>query len=239
VAVSPDVASTPAFSGSGVVNGAGFGPNPVAPGSIASVFGASLATGTQSATSLPLPNALSGTRAYFDLVSAPFYFVSSGQINLQVPFELNVQQTHFTITLNGSASIPVILKLSPYAPGIFTGGDGSPIIINYRTGALISAAQPVRTGDVLIIYATGVGPIANPPASGNPTPLGKLYQLSVPLTVAFGSTAAIADFAGLAPGFVGLYQVNVTVPVLPSGQTTLQLKAGGASSNSVPVYVGQ
>jgi uncharacterized protein (TIGR03437 family) len=48
-----------------------------------------------------------------------------------------------------------------------------------------------------------------------------------------------ADFAGLTPGFIGLYQVNVTVPVLPPGQTTLQLNAGGASSNSVPVYVGQ
>ena len=239
VAVSPDVAGTPTFSGNGVVKGAGFGPNPLAPGSIASVFGTSLATGTQSATSVPLPNAISGTRAYFDLVSGPLYFVSSGQINFQVPFELNVQQAHLTITLNGSASIPVILNISPYAPGIFTGGDGSPIIVNYRTGGLISAAQPVKTGDVLIIYGTGLGPIANPPASGNPTPLDKLYPVSVPLTVAFGSTAVTADFAGLTPGFIGLYQVNVTVPVLPPGQTTLQLNAGGASSNSVPVYVGQ
>jgi uncharacterized protein (TIGR03437 family) len=237
--VSPDAADTPAFSSDGVLIAAGFGKNPLAPGSIATVFGASLATGTQSATSVPLPNAISGTRAYFDLVAAPLYFASSGQVNLQVPFELNVQQAHLTVTRNGSASIPVILNISPYAPGIFTGGDGTPIVVNYRTGGLISATQPVRTGDVLIIYATGLGPISNPPTSGSPTPLDKLYPLAVPLTVAFGNTTVTADFAGLVPGLIGVYQVNVTVPVLLSGQTTLQLRVGGASSNSVPMYVTQ
>jgi len=236
-AVSPLAADTPTFTTGGVINAAGFGPNPLAPGSVAAVFGANLATSTQSAASVPLPESITGTRAYFDLLSAPLYFVSSGQVNLQVPFELNAQQTHLTITRNGAASIPLVLNISPYAPGIFTGGDGSPVIVNYRTSGLISATQPVKAGDVLIIYATGLGPISNPPASGTPTPLDKLYPLAVPLSVVFGSTAVTADFAGLAPGFVGVYQVNVTVPPLSSGQTTLQLRAGGASSNSVPLYV--
>jgi len=238
-AVSPDAADTPTVSNSGVVNAAGYGPNPLAPGSISALFGGNLATATQSAAAVPLPNSVAGTRAYFDLTSAPLFFVSSGQINLQVPFELNVQQTHLTISRNGSAGIPLVLNLSPYAPGIFIGGDGSPAIVDYRTGALISATQPVKRGDVLIVYATGLGPIFSPPASGTVTPVDKLYTLVAPVTVAFGSATATADFAGLAPGLVGVYQVNVTVPVLSAGQTTLQLRVGGAASNSVPVYATQ
>jgi uncharacterized protein (TIGR03437 family) len=158
---------------------------------------------------------------------------------VQVPVELNVQQTHLTIARNGSAGFPITLNLSPYAPGIFVGGDGSPVIVDYRTGALVSAAQPAKPGDVLIIYATGVGPIANPPPSGTPAPLDTLFQLAVPVTVAFGNQAATAAFAGLAPGFIGVYQVNVAVPALAPGATTLQLRVSGAASNLVPLSVGQ
>ena len=236
-AVSPDIADTPAFTSTGVLNAASFGANPLAPGSFAAVFGSNLATQTQSATSVPLPNSISGTRVYFDLLPAPLYVVSPGQVDLQVPFELNAQQARLTIVRNGSASVPVLLNFVPYAPGIFIGGDGSPIIFNYRTGALISASQPIQPGDVLTIYATGLGRVANSPASGTPTPFDQLYPTAVPVTVVVNSQSVSPDFAGLAPGFVGVYQVNVTVPTLPSGQTTLQLTVGGASSNSVPVYV--
>lgn len=238
--VSPDTSDMPSFVSAGVVNGAGFGPNPLAAGSVGTIFGSNLATQTLSATSVPLPTALAGTRAYFELLAAPLYFVSPGQTNLQVPFELNAQQAHLTITRNGAASLPIPLNLSPYAPGIFVGGAGSPVIVDYQTSGLVTASQPAKTGDVLIIYASGLGPIADPPPSGTATPTSQLFPLAVPLTVAFGSQTVTADFAGLAPGLIGVYQVNATVPTtLSPGQTTLQLTVSGASSNVVPLFIGQ
>jgi uncharacterized protein (TIGR03437 family) len=177
---------------------------------------------------------------FFDVTPAPLFFVSSGQINVQVPFEINADHVQVVVSRGGAASLPISLPIAPYAPGIFVAGDGTPIIVNYRTGGLVSSNQPAKVGDVLIIYSTGLGPVSSPPSSGTPASTTTLSTLRVSAAVNIGGVSATPSFAGLAPGFIGLYQVNVTVPAgVPQGNTTLQVSVVGASSNKVPITIGQ
>jgi uncharacterized protein (TIGR03437 family) len=123
------------------------------------------------------------------------------------------------------------ISLASARPGIFTAGDGSPIAINSRTGALVTAASPARRGDVLVLYGTGFGLTGPAVASGNAAPsAAPLAQNAIPFRARFSSGGAEAvtqlAFSGMAPGFVAINQINVTVPAnAPTGSAvTLNLE---------------
>jgi uncharacterized protein (TIGR03437 family) len=238
VTVSPESAATPIVSQSGIVNGAGFGPAPLAPGSIASIFGTTLSARTAAAQAVPLPTALADTVVWFELTQAPLFYVSPGQINVQIPFQVNPSKTQVVVSSGGIPSLPMPLGTSPFAPGIFTTGTGAPVILNNSTGRLVSAQEPAKRGDVLIIYATGLGAVTPAVAAGSAAPLDQLSLVTTPVTVVIGAVEATPQFAGLAPGFVGLYQINVAVPGgVSSGSQTLRLSQGGVLSNAVQISV--
>ena len=223
----------------GTVNGASFAPRAaIAAGSIASVFGANLIGSSSESLTVKLNN-----------IKVPIFAVSPGQINFQVPWELAGQsQASLTVTTNGLTSSPVTVSLAPLAPGIFStsatgSGQGSVLIANTAfiaapVGAL-PGSRPVARGDSISIYCTGLGPVTNQPpmglvASGSPqsvtvtTPLVKIGGITVP-----------AAFSGLAPGIVGLYQVNVQVPtaVAPGSEVPVSLLMGDSISNTVTIAV--
>ena len=89
------------------------------------------------------------------------------------------------------------------------------------------------------IYGTGLGPVTNQPASGDPAPSDPLSETVMTPTVTIGGVSATVNFSGLAPGFVGLYQVNATVPDnVPTGDAVpVVLNIGGAASNTVTIAV--
>ena len=239
VTVSPDTPATPLVQSSGVVNGAGFGPAPVAPGAIVSIFGTNLGTGTSGATSVPLPTTLAGTSVWFDLTPAPIYSVAPGQANVQVPFEINANSTQLVVVNGGLPGLPVTVNLSPNRPGIFTYGAGLPVIVDDSTGFLATNSNPVKSGDVLTIYAAGLGPVSPPVPSGTATPESPLSWVVGPVSVIIGGVSVTPLYAGLAPDLVGVYQVNVSVPAsLSNGSTTLQISVVGSLSNAVPLSVG-
>jgi uncharacterized protein (TIGR03437 family) len=227
----------------GVVNAASY-TAPVAPGSIASVFGNLLLPSAIPVNSFPIPTSLGGLSFQFDSrVLAPLFYANASQANAQVPWELaGLTQTIVVATNSGQSSVAQLVKLATYAPGIFTingqgTGQGAIVDPGYR---LVDSTNPATAGSsVVVIYCTGLGPVTNQPATGAPSPGNPLAQTTTVPTVTIGGAPATVQFSGLAPGFVGLYQVNAEVPLAAAKGATSEvvITIGGATSNSVAMAV--
>lgn len=223
----------PALSGSGVflnplgvVNAAGFAPpgNPISPGQFITLFGTGLAKSSQTAAP-PYPPTLNGVTVLVNNKQAPLYFVSSGQINALVPYA--TQGTTATIVVqNGSAnSNTVTVPLAPTAPGVYSldqSGSGPGAILHADFG-LVNASRPAAPGETVLIYLTGMGAVNPPVADGRAGGSNPLNQSVSAARVLVGGQPATLLYNGLAPGFPGLYQINVTLPTLFSGGGNLPL----------------
>jgi uncharacterized protein (TIGR03437 family) len=106
------------------------------------------------------------------------------------------------------------------------------------TASIITASNPARAGDVLELYGNGFGPVDNQPESGAPAPIAPLARTKAAPTVSIGGKPAEVSFSGLAPGFAGLYQLNVALPSgLASGSQTVTVSIGGQTSKESRVPV--
>ncbi len=227
-----ELAPLPSVYPLGIVNAASFDQG-VAPGSLVGIFGAYLAGREDLAARLPLPTDLSGTRITVNGAPIPLIYVSPGQINAQLPFDVVGKATVRITTANGTAE--TTLTIDDAAPGIFDGG--SPAVV-HPNGSLVSAAQPVEAGEFISIYATGLGRVNGAVALGQATPSTQLFSTASPVEVKVGALSLTPIFAGLAPGYVGLYQVVVQMPAdMRSGSYPLQLSVRTAGSNRVNVNV--
>jgi uncharacterized protein (TIGR03437 family) len=215
----------PSVPSNGIVEGAGFTAK-ISAGGIGSIFGSNLAASTLSASSLPLPTTLGSTTVTMNGIQCGLFFISSGQINFQVPWELQSATTApLVVTTAGGSSPPVTVTMSSGAPGIFTIGgvtgapnQGAIQISNTTTFAAptgsISGAtsSPAAAGQFITIYASGLGAVSNQPADGAADSGSPLSKAVGAVSVTIGGVSAPLSFAGLSPGFVGLYQVNVQIP---------------------------
>jgi uncharacterized protein (TIGR03437 family) len=221
---------SPRLSDGGAVNAASNRPG-LSPGSLASIYGTGLASETRAATALPLPTEMGGVTILINGRPAPLLFVSPGQINLQVPWETNTGNATIAGLAGGIPGNSIRAEVRAAAPGIFAAVRAD--------GSLITAERPAAAGDVLIIYATGLGPVTQRIISGSPAPANPLAGVrDGNISVRFGDVPTQeVFFAGLTPGFVGLYQVNVRVPPgIPAGASTpLTVSAGSETSASVPI----
>jgi len=233
----------PALFAGGIVSAASFAAGvPLAPGSIVSVFGRNLATATTQASSLPLPKTLAGATLQIGGIDVPLFFASNGQINAQLPFELQ-PATRQQVVVRGTATItlPETITIAPVRPGIFT-TDGKQGAVLDTQGRLVDGAAPAAAGDIVVVYATGLGAVdrAVPTGQAAPgiAPGEPPAKAATPVTATIGGQPAVVHFAGLTPGFVGLYQVNVQVPAgVTPGTTQLVILQSGVPSNTVTVAV--
>jgi len=234
----------------GVLLGAGFERGPVAPGSIISLFGQNLTTSAAVAQTLPLPRTLNGVRVLVGEKEAPLFYVGPGQVNAQVPVELETdRQLQVRIEANGVSSAPEPLQTSAARPGIFTlgppyGNQGAILIANSNKLAMAVTAgvpsEPTTVGGIISIYCTGLGATDPAVASGQPGPsIEPLARVKMLPTVTIGGLAAPVSFAGLAPGFAAVYQVNAQVPadVTPGDAVSVVITQGGFSSNTATIAV--
>jgi beta-glucosidase len=234
--------STPSINPGGVVNAASSAA-PVAPGSIASVYGNFLLSAASQATAVPLPTSLGGLSLTFGGTNAPLFYASGGQVNLQVPWELAGQsQASLTGTLAGQTGAAQTVTLAPFAPGIFTlNGQGTgPAAVLDDSYNLINTSNPAAAGiTTLLLYCTGLGAVSNPPPTGAAATGNPLSVTTTTPTVTIGGVSAPVAWSGLAPGTVGEYQVNVFVPATaPTGNAVPAiLYIGGAQSNTVEIAV--
>lgn len=230
----------PALFAGGIVNAASFAPNvPLAPGSILSVFGRNLATATTQASALPLPKTLAGATLQIGGIDVPLFFASNGQINAQLPFELQ-PNTRQQALVKGTSTItlPETITIAPVRPGIFT-TDGKQGAVLDTQGRLVDGAAPATPGDIVVVYATGLGAVDRAVATGQAAPADPPAKSTTPVTATIGGQTATVHFAGLTPGFVGLYQVNVQIPagVTPGAAVPLVILQSGVPSNTVTLAV--
>ena len=233
----------PVLTLNGTVNDATY-KTPVTPGSIAAVFGTNLSNGqASSAEPTPMPTTLAQSSFSVGGVAAPLYFVSPTQVNLQVPWELAGQsQTSIVDTVGGNASNTQTVPLAPFSPGIFTidlSGSGQGAILVSGTTNLASPGTPASRSGYISIYCTGLGPVSNQPATGVAAGSNPLSYTATLPTVSIGGVNAVVSYAGLAPGFAGLYQVNAIVPAAatPGNAIPVVLTIGNVASNGVTIAV--
>ncbi len=220
---------------SSVTNSASFAASEVAPGSIATIFGADLSTGTALAEAVPLPTTLAGTTVKVNGTPVPLYFVSPNQINFQVPNDALAGLPTFNASLTiGSSSAQ--FTVSTAAPGIFIGTDGHAVVQN-QDYSINAAADPAATASYVTVYLTGIGPVDNPVAAGVATPSSSLSRATSPVSATIGRVPASVVFLGLTPQNVGLAQANIQIPDLPPGTYPLVITVGGAVSNPGSISV--
>ena len=221
-----------------VTNAASYSAQAVAPGAIVSVFGASLSASTSQSSAAPLPTVLGDTTVTFNGIPAPLYFASPQQVNAQVPFEVAPGSAIAEVNSNSGIALTQ-LPVGAAGPGIFTrdgSGTGDGALIDAVTGALVTSSQPIAAGAYLAIYCTGLGAVTPATTTGD-VPATLTYTTVNPSVLIDGQTIT-PSWAGLAPGFVGLYQVNAQVPAsLTAGSHRLQLVMNGAASNTVTFAV--
>ena len=250
-------AQTPAVSAGGVVNGASFTAGQVvAPGSLISIFGSNLGSGTAQADTVPLSTTLGGVSVSFNNVAAPLNLVvggASSQVNAQLPWNVLPAGTtsgtvNVVVTAGGVASAPVAVQVGPASPGVFAVnfGAGAAIAIN-TDGTLAAAAGSIsgltthaaKAGDTIVLLCTGLGAVTPTIASGANSTDTLRTAVNTPQVMVGGQSATVA-FAGLSPQFVGVNQINFTVPSGVTGNTLpLQLVQGGiTTTNQVTIAVG-
>ena len=230
----------PVIDSGGIVSAAASLPgSPLAPGGFISIYGAALATGLNVAQTLPFPTDLAGTQAFLGGKRLPMHFAADGQVNAIVPFDVPLNTPQLMIVRRGSAlSTPEQVVVAQAQPAVFATqtNEGRVTLVD---GSVVSATNPATAGGALIIYCTGLGPVSESVPAGTPAPTNRLVTTTNPVTVTVGGRAAQVLFAGLAPSFAGLYQVNVLVPagVTPGAAVDLVLTVAGRSSNPVTVAV--
>ena len=237
--------TTPTLSANAVLNNL----NPVvgaplAPGTIVQIYGSSLGvTGAGSISNGQLQTSLNGVSVNINGTAAPLFYVSSGQINVQLPNELQPgQQYQLYATVNGLHSNPLTITTTASQPGLASFADGTVIAqdTNYK---LINSDNPAHAGEVIILYATGMGATNPPVPTGAVAPSSQLANVTVQPQVTVGSASAQVLFAGLSPGSVGLYQVDVKIPeyipetALGPGTMPLVITQNGVTSNTVMLPV--
>jgi uncharacterized protein (TIGR03437 family) len=220
----------------------------LAPRSIASLYGLNLAAQTAVADlAPPLPVTLGGTTLTLDGNIVPLFFVSPGQINFQVPL-VTIGRPIPLVISHGALSTTIMVTLTNYAPALFTTnaqGTGQASTLVAGTASLAAplnafpGSRPAKRGESISIYGTGLGDVSNRPGLGSPSPSNPLASTLVKPTVTIGGVNANVSFAGLAPGFVGLYQVNAQVPdTAPGGGAVdLVLTIGGVKSNTATIAI--
>lgn len=223
----------PSFPPNGVANVFRSDSTPVAPGEIVSFYGTGLGPSSGAATggfdkSGSLPTALSGVQVLFDGHPAPLFYAGSGQINAEVPYEVSGQSSSsVTVAYNGSNSSPVSLQVTSQIPGLAPHALNQDYSVNTQTNA-------IADGQYLFLYATGLG-VKNPALatgaqSGVNLAAGKV-------TASLNGNDIPVAYAGSAPGFTGLDQVNIQVPPNVHGQVSVAIAANGTQSNLIQVWV--
>jgi uncharacterized protein (TIGR03437 family) len=249
-------AQGPVISPGGTVNGASFAAGqPVAPGSLVSVFGSNFASGLSGADTIPLSTTLGGVSVTFNGVQAPMLLQTQGQLNVQVPFNVlpagQNGSVNVIVSVGGVPSAADPVTINQYGPAIFTIGTHAVALIETtndpRDGTVAAAPGSIagattnfaHPGDVLTVYATGMGPLDGPVANGDKGGFTPLKNTTTIPTILFNQVPGQVLFSGLSPEFVGVYQINVVVPAVGSGTIPLQIQMGGVTSPaSVTVAVG-
>jgi uncharacterized protein (TIGR03437 family) len=229
----------PSYSAASVVNSATNVVGDLAPNTIATVYGAGLAYVARALevddiknNTLPTVLPSTGVRVFIGSIAAQLYYVSPTQINFLIPCLLKPGETDLQITLDGHAGPAIRIKLLDTAPALYQ-LDETTVIATRPDGALIDNDAPAGAGEVIILYATGLGPTEPEAVYGElPARAAPIKRLSDFQVLLNGSAvdASRVLYTGVAPGFAGLYQVNLWLPDKLEANPQIRLSIGTQAS---------
>lgn len=211
----------PFYSAESIANTAANVTGLYAANTFVTIYGNNLATNTKALSAadvrdgtLPFQLPGTGVTVLLNAQQMNVYYVSPRQINVLVPTQFRTGTVNLQVVVNGRAGPEVPIKLEEAAPALFEDGSGY-VIATHANGAVISADAPAARGEIVVLYATGLGPVI-PAAVPNKIPqqaawLERFGEFEVRLDgvpVARGGVL----YAGVTPGFAGLYQINVRLP---------------------------
>jgi uncharacterized protein (TIGR03437 family) len=229
-----------------VVNAASNAPagDAISPGEYIAIYGTGLFTPANTATALPpYPASLSGVSVSINGSAAPIYFVSPGQINCLVPYEVTGATATVTVKFNQTTSNQVTVPVANTSPGIFT-QDGTGVsdgaIVHGRDGVtLVNAASPATKGETVVMYLTGLGALTTPVADGSGATA--VDNAVTPLEILVAGVPVVSTdvlYAGLS-SLPGLYQINFRVPstLTVSGELPVAIVTPQAFHDEVNIAV--
>ncbi|HVV47613.1 MAG TPA: IPT/TIG domain-containing protein [Bryobacteraceae bacterium] len=251
---------TPVISDGGIVEAAGFAAGrAVSAGNIVAIFGSNLATKLTVTDTVTLSTTLGNVSVTFNGVNAALQFVSPGQINAQIPWNVMPPGQNGTVnavvTSAGASSAPVPVTINQFGPGVYA-ANGHAFAINaqdpnsvryasfaapvntFGTGcdqtplpaSCLYKAFPAQTGDVLLVYAGGLGPVDNPVETGQLPAPGVVARTTTAPTVLVNNVPAEVLYSGMS-SFVGVYQINIKVPPgVTGGALPFQVQIGGITT---------
>jgi uncharacterized protein (TIGR03437 family) len=187
---------------------------------------------------------LGGVTVTVNGTAAPIYLVSSGQINFLVPYAVTGTTANIIVKNSTGTSNTVTLPLATTSPGIYSvdfSGAGYGVIL-HADYSLVTTTSPASPGETVQIFLTGLGAVKPSVADGvaaPSSPLSLVALTSSQLTVYMNGQTAAVQFAGLAPGFPGLYQLNVTIPTNLNavGQVDVAINTPDAFNDQVFIAV--
>jgi len=240
--VAATAAAIPAIYRGGVVSAAD--PLPLAPlarGGLMAIYGSGLADSGLRAGTTPLPPSLANVQVLLAGQPLPLLYVSPGQIDAVIPYDVPAGVPMPVVVSNGSRqSLPETVVIASAQPAVFILPQFGPAqAAAVGPGGLATPQSPVTAGDRLVIYCEGLGSVTPDFTAGGLAPSDTLYRTANPVSVSIGGQPAVVEFAGLAPGSVGEYQINVVVPagIPPGGAVPLVIAVAGASSSASTIAV--
>jgi uncharacterized protein (TIGR03437 family) len=234
----------PSYSAASIVNAATQTAGALAPNTIATLYGTNLAFDTAAVTAAnlnagTLPTSLDGVSVLVYNMAAPLLFVSPGQINFIVPYGLLAGMVTVVVTRQNVAGPVVTIQLDATSPGLFL-WNGNMAIATHLDGSLASSTAPARAGEIIVLYAAGLGSVSPATTSGRLAPSAASMVAKSQMQVLLNSTpcsAASVLYAGLAPGFAGLYQINLTLPTPVPVNPQIQIAVAGAQTSPAAIQL--
>jgi uncharacterized protein (TIGR03437 family) len=210
----------PHIARDGVVNSTSLTPGAwVAPCTWITIFGENFARGEALADAAPLPLELQDVRVFLGGRPIPMAYAAEGQINAQIPCDIQANSEQSIWIVSGATrSLPVNIVVASAQPSILPAdrrGSGPADAFRIQTDGqhvTVDAANPAGEGDLIGIYCTGLGPVAPAVPAGARSPGEPLPTVLLPVSATIGGKPAKVEWAGLMPGGIGVYQVNVRVP---------------------------
>lgn len=215
---------------------------PLSPGAMVTLYGRDLADGAHTVSGGPLPVTLGGTQVLLGDRPLPLLYVAPGQINAQLPLGTPVNVfSQISVQRSNSISTPQDLLIAASSAAIYLqAGSSQGVIVDGTSNSLLTAANPARRGQVVVVYCNGLGDTVPSIPAGTAAPVeGPVSRTVRPVQVEIGGRPAEVLFAGLTPGIAGLYQVNVRIPdSAPLGSTVPIVLVQGerrSSTATIPI----
>jgi uncharacterized protein (TIGR03437 family) len=237
-ATPPTGASTaPFYSAASIAQAAANISEPLAPNTIASMYGTNLSYDTHAITPADLhngslPTSLAGVTVYVNNLPANLIYVSPAQINFLVPYEITTLSATVYVLRDGVAGPVVTIQLTQTAPAFFQ-WSGNFAVAEHADGSVISPDAPAQPGEVVVLYAAGLGRTSPDLTAGRvPESAATIFYASQ-LEILLNGVPCPPEsvlYAGVTPGYAGLYQINLLLPPILPANPEIQIVIGSQSS---------